>query len=424
MGTIDTIIKNGCVIDPKNGLRKIAHVGITDGRICYVGDKIPVQATDIYDATGCIVTPGLIDCHVHCYEHATPLGINPDESCLSRGVTTVVDAGSAGASTFPGLRKFIAERSKTRVLCFLHVVLHGLASGGCALGAGGGELDSLNQLDIVACEKCLEKNRDMIVGFKLRLADSLSDGGRNEKEAYRRSLSMSESCKVPLMVHHTFSTVPVQRENDSGVLACPGDMKKGDIYTHMYNAHMSCIVDPTTRSIHKDVIDAKRRGVLFDIGHGHGSFSWAVAEICGKQKFWPDIISTDLHNMSEAGPAYDLPSVMSKLFHVGMPLDDVIKAATSTPADAIGWGDRIGSLTIGFEADVTVLKLEECDIFLEDSQSQLRKIKKRFIPKAVWRSGIQHSCDAPSPFPNPKSIRANLGDYDNAVVRDDVRPVF
>lgn len=96
MGTIDTVIKNGYVIDPKNGVKNVAHIGIKDGSIWYVGDTIPVQATHIYDATGCIVTPGLIDCHVHCYEYATPLGINPDESCLPRGVTTVVDAGSAG----------------------------------------------------------------------------------------------------------------------------------------------------------------------------------------------------------------------------------------------------------------------------------------------------------------------------------------
>lgn len=220
------------------------------------------------------------------------------------------------------------------------------------------------------------------------------------------------------LIFNVFCISPATYE----AIGCPSHMQEGDIYTHMYNAHRSCIVDPTTRTINKDVTNARERGVIFDIGHGHGSFSWAVAEVCAKQKFWPDIISTDLHTMSNLGPAYDLPSVMSKLFHLGMPLDEVIRSVTSKPAGVIGWGNRIGSLTKGCEADITVLKLEDCNIQLEDSQSQRRNVTKRFIPKAVWRAGVQFSCEVPNPFPNQESIRKNLRDYDNAVVRDHVRP--
>ena len=142
-----------------------------------------------------------------------------------------------------------------------------------------------------------------------------------------------------------------------------------------------------------------KRGVLFDVGHGAGSFSWTVAEICAKEGFWPDIISSDLLKESVDGPAYDLLTVMTKMLHVGMPLIDVIKAVTMTPAAAIGRSDVIGSLSSGHAADITVVRIEDVDIDLEDCNAQLRRIKQRFVPVAVWKDGVRFKTSMPHPFP-------------------------
>ena len=160
---------------------------------------------------------------------------------------------------------------------------------------------------------------------------------------------------------------------DNGKLGCPRDMRPGDLYTHTYHAYPCSIMDPQCSKIYPDVKDAKSRGVLFDVGHGQGSFSWTVTEMAARENFWPDTISTDLHTGNFSGPAYDLPGTMTKFLHVGMPLHDVIRAVTIAPAKAIGWEDRIGTLGIGREADVTVLKLDDVKMKLEDCQSQVIK---------------------------------------------------
>lgn len=151
--------------------------------------------------------------------------------------------------------------------------------------------------------------------------------------------------------------------------------------------------------VHKAVHDAKKKGVFFDVGHGRGSFSWTVAEICAKEGFWPDIISSDLHVESVDSPAYDLLTVMTKMLHVGMPLTEVIKSVTMTPSAAIGRSDEIGSLGIGRSADITVLQIENVDLDLEDCHAYVRRIKHRFVPVAVWRDGVRFETNIVKPFP-------------------------
>lgn len=315
----DLIIRHGRVIDPANERDFIADVGVRSGRICAVARGLEGTGLEEFDASGYIVTPGLIDSHVHVYQYATPLGVNVDETCLARGVTTVVDAGSAGASTFPGLRKFIAEKSQTTVLALLHIAAHGLASAGCTGQAKGGECDSLNQVDAELCAECVSKNKDMIVGVKVRLSASAANDGANEEEAFRRALKVSSETHVPLMAHHTFSTIDTQRKGKD-IISCPGSLRPGDIHTHCFHGWPSTIIGPN-KQIYSDVLKARQRGVLFDVGHGAGSFSWTVAEICAREGFWPDIISSDLHVESVESPAYDLLTVMTKMLHVGMPLE-------------------------------------------------------------------------------------------------------
>lgn len=377
----------------------------------------------VFDASGCFVVPGLLDCHTHVYQYSTPLGIEVDEFCLKRGVTTVVDAGSAGASTFAGLRKFIAEKSITRVLAFVHIASHGLAAAGCAGFGKGGECDSLNQVDVDQCVSCVQENRDMVVGVKVRLAADITDNGRNEEEAYRRALQAARKAEVPLMVHHAISTIPITKSVDG--LSCPGDLAAGDLYTHTFHGYPSSILDPKTWTIPDTVWEAKNRGVLFDVGHGQGSFNWTVLEKCAAAGFWPDTISTDLHCDNLQGPAYDLPTVMTKLLHVGMPFVEVVRAVTVTPARALGISDRVGILAPGREADITILKLESCDVWLEDSAGQRRRVQQRVVPVAVFKGGeLFQTCQPPSPWPNEEKAKYLASQWHRQVARDLEMPKF
>ncbi|XP_052760379.1 deacetylase Oant_2987-like isoform X1 [Mya arenaria] len=416
---VDTLIVHGRVIDPLNDVDKTLDVAIKDGKVFKVGENLNVAATETFDATGCLVTPGLIDAHVHCYEYATPISLNADKRCLSRGVTTVIDAGSSGASTFMGLRKYVMERSKTRVKCLLHIAMHGLASAGLSAGAGGGESDTLAILDEDSCVKCIQDNRDVIVGVKVRLSTDVCAMGKTEYEAYRRALNAAERCSVPLMTHHSMSTIPTQRALDpSAKLCCPGDLRPGDIYTHTYVGYPSTIVDAETRDVYSDVMDAKSRGVLFDVGHGAGGFNWTVAEIACKQNLYPDLLGTDLHVFSQDGPAYDLPSVMTKFLHIGMPLYDVVKSVTSAPALAYGITGETGSLTTGIAGDVTILKIDDCDFMLEDSVGQLRNIRRIIRHLAVWREGERIPVTFPKHLPSEESQQRSLKNLKDQEVKD------
>jgi dihydroorotase len=267
---------------------------------------------------------------------------------------------------------------------------------------------------VAPCVRCVDENRDVLVGVKIRLSDSIADEGRNESEAYNRALAAARQLRLPLMVHHSFSTVSMDD--------CPGKMAAGDIYTHAYHGFPSCILQPENRQLEWAVVEARRRGVLFDIGHGAGAFCWTVAELAAEAGFWPDTISSDLHQGTCEGPAYDLPTVMTRLLHVGMPLVEVIRAATVSPASAIGWQDRLGTLGIGRVADVAVLTMADVDMQLEDTNAQLRRVRQRLVPAAVWRAGRPGRVTAPRTFPNVAAIAARRSWWSRLVVHDDKLP--
>ncbi|CAH1773076.1 unnamed protein product [Owenia fusiformis] len=299
-----------------------------------------------------------------------------------------------------GLRKYIAEPSKTSVFAFLHIASHGMAAAGCAKGFGiGGESDCLNQVDTEMCIKAIEDNRDLVVGVKVRLTANVANDGANEEEIYRRAKEAAQRTGTPLMIHHTFSTIPIQKQD--GKMCCPGDMSPGDIYTHSFHASPSSIIDAATKQVYPEVVQAQNDGVLFDLGHGQGSFSWTVAEICAKSGFWPNIVSTDLHSGNINGPSYDLPSVMTKMLHIGMPLEEVIKATTQTPAAILNnprLNRQFGSLSPGRDADVTLLKLEAVDYELEDCEGEMRSIKQQLVPVKMWKCGDEHTIQVHDKF--------------------------
>ena len=411
MSRYDWIIRNGRVLDPANDVDGAFDVGIAGGRVAAVEERIdPSLGSKVFDASGKLVTPGLIDLHAHTYNHVTPLGINADYYCLGRGVTTAVDTGSAGSDTFPGFRVYSVEASRTRVLAFLNISRAGLSFSAAAGVEGGGELESLKIVNVDPCVDTIESNRDILVGVKIRLSESLADDGRNEPEAFRRAKEAAAAVGLPLMVHYSFTTVPHED--------CPGSLAAGDIFTHCFHGYPGSIVDPETRRPAELIRAARDRGVRFDIGHGGGSFSWTVAEICVGEGFWPDTISTDIHTLTCNGPGYDMPTVMTKLLRVGMPLEEVIKGSTVDAARAIGWEDRIGTLGVGREADVAVLALEDVDVELEDCHVQMRRVRQRLVADAVWRAGEPGEITRPDPWPNPELPETLRAWRSHMVVKD------
>ena len=412
MPHFDCLITNGRVIDPSQNIDRITQIAIREGKIAAIDDALEASsANETYDASGQLVTPGLVDLHIHGYEHVTPLGIDVDHFCLGRGVTTAVDAGSAGCDTFPGFRTYAAERCRTRLLAFLHISRAGLAFSSRTGGDDPGELETMKLVHTQDCIDCIEANRDLLIGVKIRLSSSIADDGKNEAESYQRAREAANRAGVPLMTHHNFSAVSLED--------CPGLMKKGDIYTHCFHGYPSTILEPDSKKIISCVEEARSKGVLFDVGHGMGSFSWPVAEACAKQGIWPDTISTDIHSLNIDGPVYDLPTVMSRLWHIGMPLVDVVRASTIAPAKAIGWDHQIGTLEVGREADITVLGIEESRLDLEDCHAQLRPLRKRLIPKAVWRAGKPGIVTKPNRIPNPDTYQPAIEWRDKLVIRDD-----
>ena len=411
MSHYDLIIQGGRVIDPANGVDDHLDLGITDGKIAQVGRGLDASsAGQVHDAGGKLVVPGLVDLHAHCYLGRTPAGVNIDHYGLGRGTTTSVDAGSAGCDTLDDFRARAVERFQSRVLAFLNISRVGLSISYDDAGRKLEHLDRAECIDHAGCAACIESNRDLLVGVKVLLSASLADHGRNEARAFREAREAAAATAAPLMAHHSLSTVSL---ND-----CPGALREGDIYTHCYHGFESTILDPESREVHAAVRGARERGVLFDIGHGMGAFNWTVGETCAEQGFWPDTISSDLHTGCFEGPAYDMPTVMTRMLHLGMPLKEVIRRSTIAPAAAIGWSDRIGTLGAGREADVAVLAVEDADMDLEDCQGQMRRISQRLVARAVWRAGVPVEVTKPRSFPNRRRILESRENWPKLEIRD------
>jgi dihydroorotase len=404
------------VYDRASGLEgELRDVAISGGRIAKVelpGVLRTCDAREVFDATGKLVMPGLVDLHAHGFAGMGEVGIDFDDFCIARGTTTVVDAGSAGSANFEGFRRYIIDTSATRVLCFLNVSMIGITT-----PAMIGSNQAKAHLSADECQRCIEANRDVIVGVKVLLSRWNSDGGKNEQRAFDAALEATAATGLPLMTHHSSSSIPLED--------CPGKLRPGDIYTHCFHPFETTIMKCPSGGVEPVVVEAQKRGVLMDVGHGSGSFSWPVVERCIADGFVPDAISTDIWTLTSQGPCYDLPTVMSRFLHVGMPLADVIAASTLQPAQAMGWSDRIGTLTPGRMADITCLDLDDVDILLEDSNSQLRRLRRRLKPAAVWRDGVQHKTTLPEDlcvFPNPVEIQKHADSWLLAHYRDEEPP--
>ena len=372
--TWDLVIKNGTVIDSSQGLHAKRDIAISGGKIRAVDTYISDGDThDVIEADGLIVTPGLVDLHVHVWWGVAHLAVEADPSCLYRGVTTAIDAGSSGSNTIAGFHRYVMQKADTRVLAFLHI------SGMGQLDSEIGELEDVRWARVEKAVEAAKMFPETIVGIKVRLSEAIL--GNNDLIAMERSLEASGQLGKPLMIHIGGTVNPVETYLDQ--------LRTGDIVTHSFTGNPPGIVDNTGKVI-DSARDAMKRGVNFDVGHGAGSFSFDVAEKCADDGFGPGTVSSDVHRYNIRGPVYDLLTTLSKYLYLGYSLDEVIAFSTQRPASAIRMTDTIGSLRVGADADISIIRLLEGDFKLTDAKGATRQGKQLLVPVETIKNGRRY----------------------------------
>lgn len=367
----DLVISGGTVADPSQDLSDRRDVAINDGLIAAVEPRIERErAAELLDATGLLVTPGLVDVHVHVYPGVSHYGVEPDADVLTSGVTTALDAGSAGAGTFDGLRRYVIDVSATRLLACLNISGLGMVS------PDVGELEDIRWADPAAAVRVCERHRDVIVGIKIRLSRTLA--GDNALPALRNAREAADAVGLPVMVHPQDAVI--------GIDQILRELKAGDLVTHCYHGRSGGVLDADGR-VWASVRDAVHRGIRFDVGHGQGSFDFTVAERALAQDLPPHTISSDLHAHDIEGPVFDLATTLSKFLLLGLDLPAVLRRCTVTPADFLGLSGQIGTLAPGAHADLALFREETGAHPFTDSVGQIRTGERRLVPVKVVKAG-------------------------------------
>lgn len=360
---INTLVRGGRLVSPADGRDGLFDIGIEAGKIAFVrptADQPDPSSVRVIDATGQIVTPGLIDLHAHLYWGATYWGVEPDPISKSTGVTTWLDAGSAGAYNFYGFLHHVIKRSASRILVALNVSSIGLV-------APTYENSNLDYLDLGLAKETIEANRDLIVAIKCRI-DRLTTRGTGI-EPLRLARRLADEVDLPLMVH--IGSAPPTIEEIFALL------QPGDILTHCFTGNDNRIVDFDGALIEEAKLGIER-GVILDIGHGGGGFSFETTEKMAAMGLWPDVISTDAHQLSVQGPMFDLPTVISKFLTLGMSLTEAIERVTVGPAQAIR-RPELASLAEGARADIAIFRLEAGSYRYRDTLMNERRGTQRLI---------------------------------------------
>jgi len=372
--TYDLLLKGGRVIDPASDIDGINDVAITNSIIAAVDADIPAStATTVIDVQGRLVTPGLVDLHTHIYHGGTSLGVAPMQYARDTCASTLVDAGSAGPGNFAGFRDHIIAAADVRIFAYLNISFAGIYAFSQRVMVG--ECGDFRLLSAPDCLEILEANRDLIVGVKVRVGMVAGDG--KGIAPLDIALEVAEEAGVPVMCH--LDNPPPSR------LDVVSRLRAGDILTHCFRPFPGA---PARRDgrVYEEILAARERGVLFDIGHGKGSFGFATAESMLAAGFTPDCISSDVHTLSIDGPAHSLLVTLSKLIHLGMSLNDAIKAATAGPANAIGKSE-LGTLAVGTPADISVLTLASDGIDFIDSLGEVRRSEQQLKAHQLIVSG-------------------------------------
>ena len=367
----DLVIKSGTVIDPSQGLSAIRDVALADGKVAAIEKGIPeTLAQEVLDASGLIVTPGVLDLHVHVFWGASHYGIEPDPGNVAKGVTTALDVGSAGAHTFAAFRRYVLETADTRLYALLNISAMGMISPKI------GELEDLRWADVEDAVEVGRANRDYVLGIKARLGRA--QAADNDLEALKRAIEAAEALDGFVMIHVGNTRTPLEE--------LTAMLRPGDAVTHAFHGHAHGILDDAGRVL-DGIKEAQQRGIVFDIGHGAGSFSFDTAEKALAQGFFPGNISSDLHIYNIEGPVFDQVTTLSKFMHLGMSLEDVIRLSTETTATTMGMSDTLGTLKVGAEGDVTVMRLDEGRFALTDSMGVSVEARQRLTHVRTVRAG-------------------------------------
>jgi dihydroorotase len=366
----DLVLHGATVIDPSQEIHGRFDVAVAGDRIVAVAQRIEAgEAGRLIDLSGKVLTPGWVDIHAHVYAGVTTWGIKADAFCLATGVTTIVDAGSPGWANFLGFEEYIVAPSRTQVLTFVHISGIGLTYGPL------GEMEDLRYGDPARTAFVVQNWPDICVGVKVR--QGKHQVGDNGVRPLRLALEAAEAARVPVMVH-IGAGVPLP-----DVLA---EMREGDIATHCYQGVGDGIIGEDGGVI-PQVWEARQRGVVFDIGHGGGSFDFEVARAALANGFAADVISTDIHAHSIHHSVYSLPETASKLLNLGAALDDVVRQSTTSAAAAIGRGDELGTLRVGTVADLAAFEILDGEFEFHDVRRRRLVGARKIEPVLTVRAG-------------------------------------
>lgn len=370
----DLLLKGGRVIDPGRGVDRVADVAFAGGRVAEIGpDLLAGEARDVRDVSGRIVAPGLIDMHTHVYWGGTSIGVDPEAIARQGATTTLVDAGTAGPANMAGFRRHVIEPARPRVLPFLNVSFPGIFAFSEAVMVG--ECQDMRLLDARECVRVAREHADLVVGIKVRVG--LGAGGSSGIAPLDIAIEVAEELGLPVMAHLDFPP-PSRRE-------VMDRLRAGDVLTHCFRSFPNSPAEADGR-VREETLAARERGVIFDIGHGKGSFGFGTGRAMLAAGFMPDCISSDVHTLSIGGPAYDLLVTMSKFLVLGMPLVEVLRAATAAPAAALG-RPGLGSLEPGVAADASVLELRTGRFDYEDSDGVVLGGEQRLFPAGMVIGG-------------------------------------
>jgi dihydroorotase len=391
----DLLIKGGDVIDPSQSLRGKRDIGIRWGVVEAIEPEIAAdRALRSIDAAGRLVMPGLIDLHSHVYPYGSAIGIPPDELVQFQGTTTVVSAGDAGVNNVAALRRFIVAQSRARIYAFIHIANNGLSAFPVA------ELYNIDNAQVEACAMALAENPDFLLGVKVRMSENVIF--KHGLEPLKRAIKACELCGWParMMVHIGGVETP---ELMSQILDL---LRPADVLTHAYSGAPN--IGGAFTNIVQDgkllpaALAAKQRGVLFDVGHGGGSFDFTVAEVAIPGGCGPDTISSDIHVFSGNSPGMPfLPNVMGKFLAMGFSLEQVVSMATSAPAKIISRTPKLGTLQVGAPADIAIMDLVEGPVSFLDTRGNKREGKLQLKPVQTVINGVPFG----RPYQSPFSVR-------------------
>jgi dihydroorotase len=380
------VLKGGRLIDERNKRDGKFDVAIANGKIAAVAPSIDPEGSRVRDVTGSIVSPGLIDIHTHVYHKATSLSVDPGLVARRSAMTTLIDAGSAGAGNYDGFRDYVMAHSPYRILAFLNISFPGIF--GFDKDVQVGEATARSMLPVHHCVAKIEANRDRIIGVKVRIGGIVT--GDLGLGALELALEAAEAVGLPLMTH-----IGHPPPSYSAVVDM---LRPGDILTHCYRPDPNSAIGEDGKALDA-VKEARKRGVLFDIAHGMGAFGYDTAEAALKDGFKPDLISSDVHVIAIEGPGFDLLHTMSKLLNCGLSLAEVIGMSTSRPALAIRHPE-LGHLGVGATADISVLREVQSDYVFADVVGTTRQGSKLLHPVAVYLGGREMEVST-RPFETP-----------------------